>query len=405
MSAIALFNSAFTLEEEIRTQLAEATGFEVIEDEDLINEAVSQFSLDRDKVERCLYGPSSVFNRFTLERESVAACLKLVMAQYLSGDRRIFSGLLTHLIPSSAAQVLKVGVIDEKSSRIHRAVEEGLSEKNAEKLIKKKDAMVGDWLSFLLKKTTNDPGLYDIFFPLGNKGAPEVVQLILENYRRPPVLITEQTKQAVTDMALAAAVEKSLLDRGYTNEVQCSEDNITLLVNKSVHNFSRLAESLTAIAGNVPGVRGVKVAAGKDYRVSVYRDQEFSLPPKVLLVDDEQEFVRTLSDRLNTRSYGSFPVFDGEQAMDLLSRDTPDVMVLDLKMPGMQGGEVLKKTKEAKPEVEVIILTGHGTEEDKQQCLEQGAYAYLQKPVDISQLMAIIDEAYRKKAQAKVASD
>lgn len=403
MSAIAIFNSAFTREEEIRTQLVAASGYKVVHDEEIIDAVVSRYSLDRDKVERALYGPTSVFNKFTHERESVTACLKMVLAEYLDKPDLIFTGFITHLIPSGVTHVLKVGVIDEKNNRIHRAVEEGASEKNALRLIRKNDVVAGDWVHFLLKKTLNDPSLYDIFFPLGTKAPEEVVQLIMENYRRPPVLVTDASRQAVSDMALAAKVEKALLDKGYTNEVQCSEDNITLLVNKSVHSFSRLSDALTTIAGNIPGVKGVEVVAGKDYHVSVYRDHDFELPPKVLLVDDEKEFVQTLSERLNTRSYGSFPVFDGEQAMDLLSHETPDVMVLDLKMPGMQGVEVLRKTKAAKPEIEVIILTGHGTEEDKKQCMDLGAYAYLQKPVDITQLMSIIDEAYRKTAAARVA--
>lgn len=403
MSAIAIFNSAFTREEEIRKQLSTASGYQVIRDEEIINATVEKFSLEREKVERAIYGPTSVFNKFTHERESTTACLKTVLAEYLDSPHLILTGFITQLIPSDVTHVLKVGIFDDKSNRIHRAVEEGASENNALKLIKKNDAIAGDWVHFLTKKTANDPSLYDIFFPLGKKEPEEVVQLIMENYRKPPVLVTDNSRQAVSDMALAARVEKALLDKGYTNEVQCKEDTVTLLINKSVHSFSKLADTLATIAGNTPGVKDVKVIAGKDYHVSVYRDQEFSLPPKVLLVDDEKDFVQTLSDRLNTRSYGSYPVFDGEQAMDLLASDTPDVMVLDLKMPGMQGVEVLTKTKEIKPEIEVIILTGHGTEEDKKQCMQLGAYAYLQKPVDIKQLMSIIDEAYRKTAAAKLA--
>ena len=78
-------------------------------------------------------------------------------------------------------------------------------------------------------------------------------------------------------------------------------------------------------------------------------------------------------------------------------------MVLDLKMPGMDGIEVLRKTKEANPDIEIIILTGHGSEEDKKICLELGAYAYLHKPIDIAELTAIIDKAHKKVAAVKIA--
>ena len=403
MSAIALFYSAFTQEKEIREQLAAVSGYEVVQDADIIDKVCSDYQFAREKVERAMYEPPSVFNKFTHERENIRACLKLVMADRMSSKGIIFSGFVTHLIPPAVTHILKVGIFDEKTNRIHRAVEEGVSEKNAIKLIKKNDTSAGDWVNFLHGKLANDHDLYDIFCPVGSKTPGEAVQLIMENYRKPAVMETDESLQAVADLAIGARVELALLSKGYATEVRCSNAKVVLQVNKSVHSFAKLTDTLSSIAGQVDGVEQVEVITGKEYHVSIYRDQEFTLPPKVLLVDDEQEFVQTLSDRLNTRSYGSYPLFDGEQAMDFLANETPDVMVLDLKMPGMQGVEVLKKTKEAKPEIEVIILTGHGSEQDKKICLELGAYAYLQKPVDIVQLTAIIDEAYKKVAAAKMA--
>ena len=111
------------------------------------------------------------------------------------------------------------------------------------------------------------------------------------------------------------------------------------------------------------------------YQADVYRRADFKLPSKVLLVDDEREFVQTLSERLLLREIGSAVVYDGEQALKLVSEDEPEVMVLDLKMPGIDGVEVLKRTKRDHPEVEVIILTGHGSDRDRQQCMELGAFA------------------------------
>lgn len=402
MSSIALFYSIFTEEKEIREQLVTASGYDIIQDSDIIEEVCRRYEVGKDKVERTLYGPTSVFNKFTLERERITACLKLVMAEQLNSSGMIFSGFIAQLVPSTITHVLKVGLFDEKGKRIQRVVTEGLTEKSALKLIKRNDASATDWTDFLYKKAANDSSLYDIVIPI-DAGRPEyTVQLIMENYHKPAVLINETSRQAVDDMALGAQVELALAQKGYSIKVQCSKGQITLPVNKSVHNFSKLVNRLTAIVIDISRVKSVHVSKGKDYFVSVYRGQEFSLPPKVLLVDDEQEFVQTLSERLNTRNYGSYPVFDGQQALELLGDETPDVMVLDLKMPGISGVEVLRKTKVAQPEIEIIILTGHGSEEDKKTCMELGAYAYLQKPVDIKQLTIIIDKAYKKVAAAKV---
>lgn len=403
MSSIALFNNKFTQEKEIREKLAVVSGYAIVPDEAIIEEASRRFSIEKDKLVRVLYSQTSVFNKFTLERERTAAALKLVMVDHIKRSRVIFTGFVTHLIPSSVTHVLRVAVVDEKNSRIQRAVNEGLHEKKAAKLIKKHDRMATDWTDFLFGKAASDPSLYDIVIPLGPGGPEAAVQLIMENYHKPALLESERTDQAVSDMSLGARVELALLDKGYGTGVECREGQVTLRVNKSVLNFSRLASSLKKIVETIDGVKDVNVVTGKDYHVSVYRDQEFSLPPKVLLVDDEHDFVQTLSDRLNTREYGSYPVFDGEQALDLLDHETPDVMVLDLKMPGMSGVEVLSKTKEVKPEIEIIILTGHGSEEDRKTCMKLGAFAYLQKPVDIEDLAATIDEAYRKVATTRIA--
>ena len=403
MSSIALYYSTFTEEKEIREQLAAASGFDVIQDADIIDEVCRQHTIEHDKVERTLYGPTSVFNKFTLEREHITAHLKASLAKHLKTSGMIYCGNISLLIPPEVTHVLKVGIFDEKGKRVQRAVTEGLTERSALKLIKKNDTIATNWTDFLYKKAITDSSLYDIVIPIGS-GTPEAtVQLIMENYHKPAVLENDASRQAVDDMALSAQVELVLVEKGNTTKVKSSKGQITLLINKSVLNFSKLADKLTAIAQGVDGVENVEVHTGKDYHVSIYRSQEFSLPPKVLLVDDEQEFVQTLSERLNTRNYGSYPVFDGEQALDLLGSETPDVMVLDLKMPGMDGIEVLRKTKEANPDIEIIILTGHGSEEDKKICMELGAYAYLHKPIDIAELTAIIDKAHKKVAAVKIA--
>jgi DNA-binding NtrC family response regulator len=120
------------------------------------------------------------------------------------------------------------------------------------------------------------------------------------------------------------------------------------------------------------------------------------MPSKILLVDDEREFVQTLSERLLMRDMGSAVTYDGESALDLVKEDEPDVMILDLKMPGIDGIEVLRRVKETQPEIEVIILTGHGSDADREECLSLGAFAYLQKPVDINILSETIKKANEK---------
>jgi len=120
---------------------------------------------------------------------------------------------------------------------------------------------------------------------------------------------------------------------------------------------------------------------------------------KVLLVDDEEDFVKSLAERIKMRKLGSEVALNGEEALQIVSDQVPDVMVLDLKMPGIDGMEVLRRVKKAYPSVEVIILTGHGSDQDEKDARRLGAFDYLQKPVDIDHLVQYIKRAYKKKIE------
>jgi DNA-binding response OmpR family regulator len=120
---------------------------------------------------------------------------------------------------------------------------------------------------------------------------------------------------------------------------------------------------------------------------------------KVLLVDDEREYVTTLGERMQMRGLDPEIAFSGEQALRMLEHSLPDVMVLDLKMPGIDGLEVLRRVKKRYPQIQVIILTGHGSDRDEAAARRLGAFDHLQKPVDINDLVHIMELAFHQKAE------
>lgn len=117
----------------------------------------------------------------------------------------------------------------------------------------------------------------------------------------------------------------------------------------------------------------------------------------VLLVDDEDEFVKSLSERMQMRDLETDVALNGEQALKLVDQEIPDVMVLDLKMPGIDGLEVLRRVRKTYPDVQVIMLTGHGSEKDEKEARRLGAFEYLQKPTEMDKLVATIKKAYKYK--------
>jgi DNA-binding response OmpR family regulator len=120
---------------------------------------------------------------------------------------------------------------------------------------------------------------------------------------------------------------------------------------------------------------------------------------KVLLVDDEEEFVRSLAERLSLRELSSDTVYDGEQALSFVDRQEPDVMVLDLKMPGIDGMEVLRQIRKTYPDIQVIILTGHGTKQHEDEARRLGAFDYMEKPVNIDVLVRSMKAAFKQKME------
>lgn len=118
---------------------------------------------------------------------------------------------------------------------------------------------------------------------------------------------------------------------------------------------------------------------------------------RVLVVDNEVEFASTLAERLRLRKIEAESVFFGEDTLPAVSRFQPDVIILDLDMPDITGLEVLSRVKNVEPAIEVILLTGHGSFEAGITGMELGAFDYLIKPVDLTQLMEKITDAYKKR--------
>jgi len=119
----------------------------------------------------------------------------------------------------------------------------------------------------------------------------------------------------------------------------------------------------------------------------------------VLLVDDEEEFVEILAERLEFRGFSVSTAFNGDDAVSCLKEHEPDVVILDVLMPGKDGIQTLKEIKQINPLVEVIMLTGHATVGTAIEGMKLGAYNYLIKPSDTEDLVAKIMKAYKLKSE------
>ena len=113
--------------------------------------------------------------------------------------------------------------------------------------------------------------------------------------------------------------------------------------------------------------------------------------PYVLIIDDEERFANMLAKRLSLRGYACEVAYDGESGIEMLASRPFKVVVLDLRLPGLSGEDVLKCIKMKHPDLPVIILTGHGNQKEQDVCMGLKAHAFFNKPVDLSSLVAIFE--------------
>jgi len=114
---------------------------------------------------------------------------------------------------------------------------------------------------------------------------------------------------------------------------------------------------------------------------------------RLLFVDDEDELISALVERLELRGIDATGVTSGDEALQLLREEQFDVVVIDVKMPGIGGLDVLRTISRRYPDIKVILMTGHGSSEDSEIGRRLGAVAYLQKPVDLEDLLATVHKA------------
>ena len=398
MSIVSVHSGSYCHGEEVVRRVSETLGCRILDDREIAGMASERFGVPRKKLQRTLSGKVSAFNTFTNERQRNTSYLKAVVADLLTDSNYVFWGASGRLIPGEISHVLGVCIVAGFDYRCEQVMQErGVSKKEALRLVQKDDEAPMLWTDYVLGKSPWDSEIYDVFIPVDQVGLTKSIELICDSANSEALEPTRDSLQAAKDFQLAAQVEILLGKAGHDVAVCVKAGKAILTIDKHTILLSRLEEELKKIAAGIEGVREVETKVGPGfYQPGVYQRFNPELPSKVLLVDDEREYVQTLSERLQTRDMGSMVVYNGEEALSFLEDDEPEVMVLDLRMPGVDGIEVLRQIKQKHQSVEVIVLTGHGSEKDEELCMKLGAFAYLRKPVDIDKLSQTMQEAYRQ---------
>jgi DNA-binding NtrC family response regulator len=126
---------------------------------------------------------------------------------------------------------------------------------------------------------------------------------------------------------------------------------------------------------------------------------------KLLIVDDEVQFLNSIAERLELRGFDVTKASRGAEALEIARQQKFDLALLDLKMPGMDGRELLETLKAEHKFLEVIMLTGHGSMESAVECTKLGAFGYLPKPYELEKLLQVLKDAYEERLKKKFEQD
>lgn len=403
MSILTITSGLYSNASQAVDKLAEKLNAKIITDADIMEKTHETFDVKLATLQKVIESKPLAFNDFTHETEKCRAFLKKTVSEIASQGDCIFHGILGHLIPREISHAMKVLIITDKKNRSENGVAtHGFSEKETLKKMEQSDKTAFLWTNALFNKKAWDPSLYDIVIPSDKLDATESVDLISKNLEKLLSNKEELVEKEIKDLTLIADVEIVLSNIGQGLSAKLDGDNVTVIIDKKVMMLTKFQEKIITTVGKMSAVKSVETTIGKNYyKGDIIHNYEFETPLRILLVDDEKDFVQTLSERLKMRQFISEIAYNGQEALDFTSQEDTEVMILDLKMPGIDGFEVLKKIKQTKPDIEVIILTGHGTEEDRKTCMDLGAFAYLRKPADIDLITDTMKKAYEKIAVKK----
>ncbi len=397
MCIVAICSASSCSAPEVARGVADRLACDLVSSDQLLAKAAAASGIPVERFGRALLGSRSVFHRLTREKERCEATLRRTLATMVNTDDLVIESFATHLLPSSLTQVLRVGLAAPMEYRVAQLTgAEEISDSAAEERLRADDEKQARWTQELIGAPVWTKDLYDIFLPMDGVTVTDAVDMICSGAAAPALASSDATREAAGEFLVAADVHCALAEagKGQGLQVSAAAGQVVVTINRYVMWLDRFEREIRKIAGSVEGVREVQTRIGPRFqRPNIYPGLD-DVPQKILLVDDEVEFVQTLSERLLSRELESAVAYDGPQALAIAESDAPDVIVLDIKMPGMDGMEVLSELKKKHPKVQVIILTAHGSDEGARRAREEGAFAYLRKPANIDQLVQLMKDAY-----------
>ena len=305
MSIIAAFTGTYCREEPAIREIVQRTGFTYLTDADIVAKASHLSGFSESKIRKAFCARMPVFNQLTHEKELSIAYLKLALAEAIRDDNIFINGFTSLLIPSSIADVLRIGIISDMKSRGLAAVDFGLSERKAFKILHKDDKDRITWVRGILGKDDPwDSSLSDMVLPTNKMSPEEIGDLVAGAIGKVTFMRTLYAQKVIEDFVLASRVDVAAIKKGhYYVAAEADAGAVTLTINKNVLMLKRLENSLQYEAKKISGVTSVTTKVGKQfYQADIVRKFDLVMPSKPFLVDDGRTFAPSLPEKAVLRS-------------------------------------------------------------------------------------------------------
>jgi two-component system, OmpR family, response regulator CpxR len=305
MSIIAAFTGTYCGEEPATSEIIRRTGFRYLTDADIVAKASYLSGFSESKIQKAFCSRPPFFNQLTHEKELSISYLKLALAETLRDDNILINGFTSHLIPSSIADVLRIGIISDLKSRGLKALDSGLPERKAFKVLQKDDIDRIAWVRDILGKDDPwDSSLYNMVLDANRTTTEEIGDLIAGAIGGVAFMRTLYAQKVIEDFVLASRVEVAAIKKGhYHVAAEADAGAVTLTINKNVLMLKRLENSLQYEAKKISGVASVTTKVGRQFhQADIVGKFELIVPSRPFPVHDERQFVSALSERPEVRS-------------------------------------------------------------------------------------------------------
>lgn len=397
MSVVSLTFDAFTRGEDVGAEVSSRLEYPRVTDEDICTRAAALEGADPERLMRLMNGPRPWIQPSVDQQRRWVAAIRKVVFDAVAEGQVLLIGSAAFLVSSRLRQVLRVGLVAPPANRIRAAEESGMSSGAARRQIERADQFRAAWTHRVCGRFPWDSSLHDMVIAMQDRSPTEAAEEIVGTALN-PALVAPDPDIPLQETRLEADIALKLAREGHAAEVAVRSGRALVQLTASGLFGDRARREVQKILTNHFELREIEVRLITRTRESETFDELVHVkPPRIMLVDDERDFVDTLSERLQTREFETPTIaYDGEQALEMVEEDQPEVMVLDLRMPGIDGLEVLRRVKATHPETEVIILTGHGSDAERTTAEQLGAFAYLQKPVDLDRLTETMRAAHSR---------